>query len=87
MMTASKLATLFDQKLQHDAEIVIDLSEIHTADSAALALLLEWQRQALRAGARLIVHNIPSRIQNLARMYGVDLFLISGMGEPHCGQT
>jgi phospholipid transport system transporter-binding protein len=56
-------------------ELVLDLSAVAEVDSAAVALLLDWQRQAKAAGARLQLVGVPADIASLARLYGVDSLL------------
>ena len=48
--------------------VVVDLSGVTHANSAGLALLLEWQRAARRTGARLSVRRLPAVLANLAAM-------------------
>lgn len=50
----------------------IDLGAIKAADSAAVAVLLAWQRTAKAVGATLSFHNIPPGMQSLASVYGVE---------------
>lgn len=55
---------------------VVDLAATEALDSAALALVLAWQREAMRgAGRPLVVENAPDAFANLARLYGVTDFL------------
>ena len=56
-------------------ETVIDLGNIKTADSAAVAVLLAWKRSANKAGTKLTYLNIPAGLQSLAALYGVESFL------------
>jgi phospholipid transport system transporter-binding protein len=53
-------------------ETVFDLAGVHAADSAALALMLAWQRRAQAQGRKLIFVNVPANVDALARLYGVD---------------
>jgi phospholipid transport system transporter-binding protein len=59
-------------------ELAFDLSAVAEVDSAAVALLLEWQRPALARGGRLILSAVPADIDSLARLYGVDSLLDLG---------
>jgi len=52
-----------------------DLSAVTEVDTAAVALLLEWQRQAQARGARLELAGVPGDVASLARLYGVDSLL------------
>ena len=54
---------------------VIDFSAVTEVDSAAVALALEWVRQAERASVKLRLLNVPASIQNLAKLYGVSELL------------
>lgn len=49
-----------------------DLAAVAEVDTAAIALLLEWQRQAMARGGRLALSGVPADIASLARLYGVD---------------
>jgi phospholipid transport system transporter-binding protein len=51
--------------------LVIDFSEVTGIDSSAVALLLEWRRQALARGATLHYANLPANLLALAGLYGV----------------
>lgn len=56
---------------------VVDFAGVTDIDSSAVALALEWVRKAERAGVPLRLLNIPSSMQNLARLYGVSELLHS----------
>jgi phospholipid transport system transporter-binding protein len=51
--------------------LTIDFSAITAVDSSAVALLLEWRRQALARGKRLDFVNLPPNLLALATLYGV----------------
>ena len=51
--------------------LTIDFSAITGVDSSAVALLLEWRRQALERGKRLEYVNLPPNLMALAELYGV----------------
>jgi phospholipid transport system transporter-binding protein len=52
-------------------EFDFDLSAVAEVDTAAVALLLEWQRQAIAQGGRLRLRGVPADVTSLARLYGV----------------
>ena len=56
-------------------DVAFDLAAVSEVDSAAVALLLAWQRQAIAQGGRLALSNVPAGIASLARLYGVDTLL------------
>jgi phospholipid transport system transporter-binding protein len=60
-------------------EFAFDLSAVAEVDTAAVALLLEWQRQSVARGGRLLLTGMPADIDSLARLYGVDSLLDLGI--------
>jgi phospholipid transport system transporter-binding protein len=54
---------------------VIDLAGVTASDSAGLALLVEWLSVAKSAGRTLRFENIPSQLQQLARLSEVEELL------------
>jgi phospholipid transport system transporter-binding protein len=58
-------------------EIEVDLSGVTRADSAGLALLVEWLRTAERGGRPISFVNMPAQMQSIARICGLDEILIS----------
>ena len=57
--------------------IEIDLSAVEHADSAGLALLIEWLRLARQAGKTLSYANLPAQLLAIARMSDVDDLLVA----------
>ena len=55
--------------------IDVDLAQIQRSDSAGLALLIEWLREAQRSGASLRFFNIPGQMLEMARASGLDQIL------------
>jgi phospholipid transport system transporter-binding protein len=53
----------------------VDFGSVGHVDSSAIALALEWLRDARAAGRSLAFVNIPPAMQNLARLYDVSEFL------------
>lgn len=51
--------------------LTIDFSGITAVDSSAVALLLEWRREALRLKKVLEFVNLPANLLALATLYGV----------------
>jgi len=51
--------------------LTIDFSAITGVDSSAVALLLEWRRQAAERAKRLEYVNLPANLLALAELYGV----------------
>lgn len=71
-----KTARLFDKRnsASHPA-VTLDLSGIARADSAGLALILEWCKQSAANGQELHFANIPQQLQAIARVAGVDAII------------
>ena len=62
-----------------DGVDVFDFGAVTQADSAAVALVLAWLREAHAAGRTIRFANFPPPMKNLARLYAVDAFLpVSG---------
>lgn len=55
---------------------VVDLSAVNTVDSAALAVLLAWQRAAHAAGKTLGFVGVPSQLRALSALYDLDDILV-----------
>jgi phospholipid transport system transporter-binding protein len=56
-------------------EPVLDASALQDLDSAAVAVLLDCQRQAHARGKTLQVTGAPAKLGQLARLYGVESLL------------
>jgi phospholipid transport system transporter-binding protein len=54
---------------------VIDLAGVTASDSSGLALLIEWKSVAKYARRTLRYENVPSQLQQLARLSEVDELL------------
>lgn len=54
---------------------VLDLSGLERADSAALALLLEWMEMAEAKGGSLELRGLPDALRRIARLSNVEDFL------------
>jgi phospholipid transport system transporter-binding protein len=56
----------------------IDLAGVTGSDSSGLALLIEWLSMAKAAGRALRYENLPSQLQQLARLSEVEELLVPG---------
>ncbi|KQW02585.1 lipid asymmetry maintenance protein MlaB [Rhizobacter sp. Root1221] len=65
-----------EAKAPGEAEVTVDASGLQRFDSAALAVLLECQRLAKAWGKGFVVRHAPSKLSDLARLYGVDTLLM-----------
>ena len=64
--------TLFDGPA---ATLVLDLSDVERTDSAGLALLVEWLRQARHQRKDLRFRNIPAQLLAIAKASGLENIL------------
>ena len=48
-----------------------DMRNVATVDSAAVSVMLAWQRAAHASGVKLRLVNLPPMLQSLTKLYGV----------------
>ena len=79
--TVSELAAAVEEHLRQGVRVV-DFRGVTEVDSAALALALEWLRQAAGSKSKtgLRYANLPVAMQNLAKLYGVSELLQPASG-------
>jgi phospholipid transport system transporter-binding protein len=77
--TVAALAVAVEEHLRQGARVV-DFASVTEVDSAAIALALEWLRQAEESKTALRFANLPAAMQNLAKLYGVSELLQSASG-------
>lgn len=59
----------------HAGDLAFDLENVKHVDSAAVALLLAWQREAAAKNGCIALANVPPSLSSLATLYGVDRLL------------
>ncbi len=76
-VTLGNVAQVLEEGRRHLAEGVqtVDLAEVKEMDSALLALLLAWLRDARARGNSLSFTNLPESLRTIAQLYGVDRLL------------
>jgi phospholipid transport system transporter-binding protein len=52
-------------------QTVFDLRNVKQVDSAAVSVMLAWQRAATEAGLKLELKNLPAKLKSLTKLYGV----------------
>jgi phospholipid transport system transporter-binding protein len=77
---AARLLAEGDAAFDHHPATEIDLARVARADSAGLALLLEWSLAAASAGRELRYRNVPRAIASLAGISDVAELLAPGAG-------
>jgi phospholipid transport system transporter-binding protein len=75
--TASRVCAAGIECLSRDASpaVVVDCATVAPADSAGLAVLIEWRRWALRRGHHLTFVNLPAQISAIAHLSEVSALL------------
>jgi phospholipid transport system transporter-binding protein len=74
--TLRMLKAALQQEAAGPAELLsVDGSQLQRFDSSALAVLLECERMAQAWGKRFEVRHLPTKLVELAKVYGVDAAL------------
>jgi phospholipid transport system transporter-binding protein len=68
-------SVIFSGNSQQSGELVIDLNAVSRSDSAGVALLIEWIRQAKHLHKSIRFNNIPHQMHEIAEVTGVDEML------------
>lgn len=76
--TVSTLRERGVELLGREGDVTLDLNAVTRADSAGLALMIEWLKQAKRRDATLQVVNMPEQMLAIARMSKLDEVLLAG---------
>jgi len=76
--TVSALLPVGSDAIKRGQAAVIDLSGVAGSDSSGLALLIEWLSVAKSAERALRYENLPSQLQQLARLSEVEELLTAG---------
>ncbi len=58
----------------------IDFANVSEVDTAAISLMMEWQRRALANGRKISFVNLPDSLISLAALYGVSEFIPISVG-------
>jgi len=76
-LTMHRAAAVLEEgrRMVQAGPVVVDLAAVNNADSAALALILDWLRAARRMGHSIALRNLPAGLASLAALYDVDRLL------------
>ena len=66
--TAADVLSASEPHLDGDAITTVDLAGVEQCDSAALALMLEWQRRMSGKGVQVKFANVPPRLVQLGQI-------------------
>jgi phospholipid transport system transporter-binding protein len=75
--TVSRLLKVSRGNFSGAEAIEVDLAGVTRADSAGLALLVEWLRVAEQTGRPMSFVNMPAQMQSIARICGLEEILIA----------
>lgn len=56
-------------------EFLVDFSAVNKVDTAALSLMMEWQRRAAASSSRVRFANLPVNLSRLVSLYGLTDFV------------
>ena len=73
--TVPPLAVNSKNLFDNNNHLNVDLDGVSRADSAGVALLIEWQRRAKKQNKSISFQNIPSQMLSIAKLSGVDELL------------
>ena len=58
------------------ADTVVDFKQVEDIDTAAVSLILEWKRRAIKENQALRFTNLPINLSSLVQLYGVEDFIM-----------
>jgi phospholipid transport system transporter-binding protein len=73
--TAKQLLRQSEDYFSKSQDLEINLSRVSGADSAGLALLLEWKARAAQSGRQLVVAGLPKAMQSIAHLCRIESLL------------
>lgn len=73
--TASRIIDAARNAWPEAGDSIIDFAGVTEADSAALALIFKWHRDAAKRGRKVRCINMPVNLHALAKLYGVDALI------------
>lgn len=69
------LRSAITRYLRKGTHVIVDLEQITSSNSAALALLLQWVEDAIDRGSSVSFRNLPAAVTNIAQLYNVSSLL------------
>lgn len=76
--TAGELLEASRSLFEGRPTVTVDLAGVSNVDSAALALMLEWLRQARTERRQILYTGMPQKLRAIARLSGVEDILATG---------
>lgn len=86
-LTFDNASSALEQGLEaiRSGQTKFDLRNVAAVDSAAVSVMLSWQRAAQEAGGELELVNLPTNLKNLTKLYGVCSLVSSALSPADCG--
>ncbi|GGX52694.1 STAS domain-containing protein [Undibacterium squillarum] len=83
-LSQANLMSALEAGLQamRSGENIFDFSATEKADSAAVAAMVAWQREAGKLGVSLAFQAVPSTLQSLMALYGLSAHFTSSAPVP-----
>lgn len=66
---------LCSRELAMPVDLEVNFSAVTNVDTAAISLMLEWQRRAVASSSKVKFTHLPESLTSLAKLYGVTEFL------------
>lgn len=73
--TVNKLLLKSAKFTSSEPVIEINFSKVTDVDTAALSLMMEWQRRAVALNKKVAFTYLPANLTSLASLYGVSEFI------------
>jgi len=73
--TVSQILEQSEKSFEPINALDIDLAQVSRSDSAGLALLVHWIRQANSSNKKIVFHNIPKQMLAIADVSGLNELL------------
>jgi phospholipid transport system transporter-binding protein len=70
--TVPELLARTARDLKGEGALEVDLAGVTRADSAGLALLVEWTRTSVQAGREIRFTHVPAQLQSIAEVCGLE---------------
>ncbi|MFW5432500.1 MAG: lipid asymmetry maintenance protein MlaB [Methylophilaceae bacterium] len=72
LMDSANQLLLQSKTLQLTGNDIVDFKQVADLDTAAVSLMLEWQRRAIAENKQLTFVNLPANLKSLITLYGVE---------------
>lgn len=75
LMDNANTVLIESDALEMANDLQVDFSAVTDVDTAALSLLIEWQRRAMASNKKIVFTHLPESLHSLATLYGVADFI------------